>query len=151
EGLVLAPIDRATIELVWGDRGYPAGGAYRNYHGLTTHHHRAWANDGSAYSHERALGLAREHAADFVARVRARLRRDGAGLPGGVAAARQLLALQASDWAFLVSRELAAPYARERLEGHLHALQRSLAGEPVPEAQERNLAVHADPALLWAP
>ena len=34
--------------------------------------------------------------------------------PAGPRALRELLALQASDWAFLVTRELAGPYARER-------------------------------------
>ncbi len=82
-GVVLAPIDRATIALVWSDAGYPAHGTYRDYHHHTIHHHQPWANDGNAYDHERALALAREHAADFVARTAARLRRDGEGLPGG--------------------------------------------------------------------
>jgi len=220
-GLVLAPIDRATIELVWSDAGYPAAGAYRDYHHHTVHHHNPWANDGGAYDHEAAVALARRHAADFVARTVARLD-DAAGAgaapaPGGplvvcaldtellghwwyegvawleavleecarkglslvrldeapqlgdpsplaaearfevsswgtggdlstwsgpaVAdmafaaraaelslmrageragplAARELLALQASDWAFMVSRGLAVPYARERFSGH---------------------------------
>ncbi len=31
-GLVLVPIDRATIALVWSDHGYPASGAYRDYY-----------------------------------------------------------------------------------------------------------------------
>ena len=34
-------------------------------------------------------------------------------------AVRELLALQASDWAFLETRRLAGPYALERSEGHL--------------------------------
>ena len=40
---------------------------------------------------------------------------------------RELLALQASDWPFMVSREIAAPYAHERFEGHRQALARALA------------------------
>jgi 1,4-alpha-glucan branching enzyme len=275
-GLVLVPIDRATISLVWSDAGYPASGGYRDYHHHTIHHHNPWANDGSAYDHQRALALAREHAADFVARTRARLQRDGAGLPGGglvvcaldtellghwwyegiawlehvvaecarqglelvrlddalarvqpaavsavparpgaaapvsgaatpgvaasgvvgrggatpwrdaedvttwgmggdlstwsgpavadiafatramelatlragpragPAALRQLLALQASDWAFMVSRGLAVPYARERFEGHLHALKLALAEGPDADVGPlRDLAVNA--------
>jgi 1,4-alpha-glucan branching enzyme len=82
-GVVLAPIDRASIALVWSDGGYPANGGYRDYHRHTIHHHNPWANDGDAYDHERALALARGHAADFVARVRERLRRDGGEHPGG--------------------------------------------------------------------
>jgi 1,4-alpha-glucan branching enzyme len=249
EGVTLVPIDRATMALVWSDGGYPAAGVYRDYHHHTVHHHTPWGNDGEPYDYERALALAREHAADFVARTRERLRRDGAGLPGGglavcaldtellghwwyegiawleavvqectrqglelvrlddalerlepvafadsgeesswgengdlstwsgpqvaemafatracelevvaagpaagPAAVRELLALQASDWPFMLSRDLAVPYARERFEGHRRALARALAEGP--EASEkglRNLAVYADPAALLAP
>ncbi len=82
-GVVLVPIDRATIARVWSDEGYPAHGRYRDYHHHTIHHHNPWANDGGAYDHEHALSLARAHAQDFVAGVRERLDRDGRGLPGG--------------------------------------------------------------------
>jgi 1,4-alpha-glucan branching enzyme len=237
-GVVLVPIDRATMDLVWSENGYPADVAYRDYHHHTIHHHTPWNNDGGAYDHARALARVDEHAADFVARTIARLR-DGAGLPGGglvvcaldtellghwwyegidwlsavvrecsrqglelvrlddaldciepspvsepgarrsradrlgvgaqdratswgahgdlstwsgppVAdvvfaqrhgelqamavrplagrtALRELLALQSSDWAFMVARELAAPYARERVAMHRAALQAALA------------------------
>jgi 1,4-alpha-glucan branching enzyme len=250
-GVVLVPIDRATMSLVWSDGGYPANGAYRDYHHHTVHHHNPWANDGSAYDHAGALDLAADHAADFVARTIARLREGGAGLPGGglavcaldtellghwwyeglawleavvrecarqglelvrlddalprcepaampdgeawgvstwgkdgdlstwsgpqvaelafatraaeldvvaagaragAGAVRELLALQASDWSFMVSRDLAAPYARERFEGHRQALARALTGgEGADVAGLRELAEHADPALLLAP
>jgi 1,4-alpha-glucan branching enzyme len=249
-GPVLVPVDRATMSLVWSDRGYPAHGGYRDYHHHTVHHHNVWSNHGGAYDHERARGLAREHAADFVARTRARLSADGRGLPGGglavcaldtellghwwyegidwlaatidecarqglelvrlddalarleplavsgveewgvstwgeggelatwsapavadiafatraaelrvlragagagVTALRELLALQASDWAFMVSRGLAVPYARERFHGHLQALERALGGggeEGAPAL--RRLALHANPSALLA-
>ncbi len=261
-GLVLVPIDRATISLVWSDGGYPASGPYRDYHHHTVHHHNPWSNAGGAYDHDRALALAQEQAADFVARTIARLDRDGSGLPGGglavfavdtelfghwwyeglawlgavveectrqglelvrlddalerwepapvegpgagvlegigaqrdwpasswgahrdlstwsgppvaemafamraaelevvaagvcagAAAVRELLALQASDWAFLISRNLAAPYGWERFEGHRRALGRALeAGEEADVERLRNLAVHADRASLLAP
>jgi 1,4-alpha-glucan branching enzyme len=278
-GVVLVPIDRATISLVWSDDGYPASGVYRDYHHHTVHHHNPWDNAGGAYDHAAALGQARAHAADFVARTIARLRdaddrrRPGAGLPGGGlvvcavdtellghwwyeglawlravveecscrglellrlddalervepaamprrgagrggsargagagvgapgeapgglapstwgrdgdlstwsgpavsemafaaraaelevlaagasaggVAVRQLLALQASDWPFMVSRELTVPYAQERFEGHRRALARALApGEDTDAAALRNLAPHADPASLLAP
>ncbi len=250
-GVVLVPIDRATVALVWSEAGYPAHGHYRDYHRHTVHHHQPWANDGGAYDHPRALALARAHAADFVARTGERLRRDGAGLPGGglavcaldtellghwwyeglawltavvqecarqglplvrlddalerhepapvedteewgtttwgqggdlstwsapavadlafatraaeldvvragpragAAAVRELLALQASDWAFMVSRGLAVPYARERFAGHRLGVERALAGGPDADAGAvRNLAVHADRVALLAP
>ena len=254
-GVVLFPIDRATISLVWSDGGYPADGAYRDYHRHTIHHHNPWRNDGEPYDHELALSRAREHAADFVSRTRERLRRDGGGLPGGglavcaldtellghwwyeglawleavikecsrqglelvrldddaperfepapagddlgwaavsswgqdgdlstwsgpavaepafamraaelktlaaaiagragPAAVRELLALQASDWAFMISRGLAVPYARERFDRHRAALTRALAdGSEASVEGLRELAVYADPAALLAP
>jgi 1,4-alpha-glucan branching enzyme len=250
-GVVLAPIDRASIALVWSDDGYPADGVYRDYHHHTIHHHNAWANDGSAYDHERALARAREHASDFVARTIARLREHGAGLPGGglavfavdtellghwwyegvawlaavveecsrqglellrlddalqrhepapwpvessprvsswgkdgdlstwsgpavgeiafatraaelavlaageragEAAVRELLALQASDWAFMSAREIAAPYARKRFEGHRGGVARALAaGADASTVPLRNLAPHAHRAALFGP
>jgi 1,4-alpha-glucan branching enzyme len=251
-GIELFGIDRATISLVWSDAGYPADGAYRDYHRHTIHHHNPWRNDGDAYDHEFALARARRHAADFVARTRERLHRDGDGLPGGglavcaldtellghwwyeglhwleavieecasqdlelvrlddaherfeptpvgdgewrasswgadgdlstwsgpavgdmafaaragelrtLAAAvegrvgpatvRELLALQASDWAFMVSRGLAVPYALERFQGHRAALDVAL-HEGLYASVEglRNLAIHANSAALLSP
>ncbi len=250
-GVVLVPVDRATISLVWSDSGYPANGVYRDYHHHTVHHHNPWSNDGDAYDHAGALGVAREHAADFVARTIARLGAAGAGLPGGGlavcaldtellghwwyegvewlkavvdectrqglelmrlddalerhepaplgraeawqasswgqdgdlstwsdpavgemafaaraaelellaaleragdAAVRELLALQASDWAFMVSRGIAVPYARERFIGHRRALADALAaGADASVEGLRNLAVDAGRASLVAP
>ncbi len=280
-GVVLVPIDRATVSLVWSDGGYPAHGSYRDYHHHTVHHHQPWANDGGPYDHAAALALAREHAADFVARTLARLREGGAAQPGGglavcaldtellghwwyegvawlgamvaecarqglelvrlddalerfepapvsglrrggdragaaaaadpgrsqgrddaeresgrwdedevttwgqggdlstwsspavadmafatraaelrvlaagpragAAAVRELLALQASDWAFMVARGLAVPYARERFAGHLHALDGALGEGPAAStAPLRHLAARVDPAALLA-
>jgi 1,4-alpha-glucan branching enzyme len=241
-GLVLVPIDRATMSLVWSDDGYPAAGAYRDYHHHTLRHHTPWANDGSPYEHERALALAREHAADFVARTIARLgsgpgadgglvvcaldtellghwwyeglawleavieecSRQGlelvrlddaleridpavlvgaeqwaasswgaggdlstwsgpavaemafaaracelsvlaAGTGAGRTAARELLALQASDWAFMVSRAQAEPYARTRFAAHRSALAAALRAGPDAGAEGLGgLAMYAD-------
>ena len=250
-GLLLVPIDRATMSLVWSDRGYPAAGGYRDYHRHSTHQHNPWSNDGRPYDHDRALALAREDAADFVARTRARLRDSGSSLPGGglavcaldtellghwwyegvswldgvieecdrqglqlarlddalerhepapaqgelewepsswgeagglstwsapavadmafavraaelavlaaggragTAAVRELLALQASDWTFMVARGLAVPYARERFAGHNEALLGALsASEGGTVAGLGNLAVHAETAALLEP
>ena len=265
-GIVLVPIDRATISLIWSEDGYPAHGVYRDYHHHTVHHHNPWSNGGAPYDHDRALALARDHAADFVARTIARLQDAGAAaLPGGGlvvcaldtelfghwwyegiaflealvqecsrqglellrlddalercepavddaaarppdahdgrpargedrpagswgangdlstwsgpavaemafaargaelelvaagaraggAAARELLALQASDWPFMVSRGQAVPYARARFDGHRDALARALRRGPQSDAAGlRNLAVDAEVASLLAP
>ncbi len=262
-GVLLVPIDRATMSLVWDERGYPASGAYRDYHHHTIHHHNPWSNDGGAYDHAAAKALAREHAADFVARTLARLReaneaagaggldsplpggglvvcaldtellghwwyegiawlgavveecarqglelvrlddalarhewpaagdedkhvawpastwgRDGdlstwsgpaaapmafamraaelevvaAGAGAGTAAVRELLALQASDWPFMVSREIAVPYAWERFDGHRQALAKALAHGAQADARAlRNLAADTDRAVLLDP
>jgi 1,4-alpha-glucan branching enzyme len=239
-GPLLVPLDRATIDLVWSEGGYPAGAAYRNSHRRTVHHHHPWANDGAVYDRDRAREQAAADASDFVARVQRRVaggglavcavdtellghhwyegldwleavlaeaRRAGleiAGLDGALAeatpvaapddlpattwgtprtlwtwdgpqvadlafaardaelrvlaagdavgerAVRELLALQASDWAFLVTRATSGPYPRERAAGHRAALEAALAGELV-EPAVRNLAPHADPRMLLVP
>jgi 1,4-alpha-glucan branching enzyme len=253
-GVRLVPIDRSTISLVWSDDGYPAAGAYRDYHHHTVHHHKPWSNAGGEYDHTAALALAREHAADFVARTGERLARaaaqdqpaplvvcavdtelfghwwyegiewlravvaecsrQGVRLVGlddaleevqaapadpeaearqwqactwgtggdlstwsapavaemtfaaraaelgvlaaseqaGTVAIRELLALQASDWPFMVSRDIAAPYARERFELHRAALAKALEeGQQADVGTLRNLAVYAERASLLAP
>jgi 1,4-alpha-glucan branching enzyme len=80
DGPLLMPIDRATMDLVWSDDGYPAHPAYRDYHAFTVHHHRVWRNDGGTYDHAAALAQARADAADFVARTIARLDAGAAAL-----------------------------------------------------------------------
>ncbi len=52
-----------------------------------------------------------------------------AGPAVSASALRELLALQASDWAFLITRELAVSYARERFDAHRRELARALSGE----------------------
>ena len=266
-GLVLAPVDRATMALVWSAQGYPAAGAYRDYHRLSTHHHNPWSNSGAAYDHGAALAQARAHATEFVARTKGRLRtaaaQAGGGLPDGglvvcaldtellghwwyegldwlgavveecsrqdlelltmedalaraqpwelagapaarppaalaqavsdwrasswgegwdlstwsapvvaelafgpraaeldllragaeasPAAVRELLALQSSDWAFLLTRALAGSYPRERFDGHLGALRRALSDGGATEELERNIAPDAHVSMLLAP
>jgi 1,4-alpha-glucan branching enzyme len=243
-GPKLVPIDRAIVELVWSDAGYPAHGTYRDYHHHTIHHHRPWANDGSPYDREAAHALAREHARRFVASVRERLGKqqvpDGqpplcvcaldtellghwwhegvawldavldeaaaqgvaltrldealgrrepallddplpvttwgtprdlstwdaprvaafawrargaelrvvaAGGEAGDPALRELLALQSSDWAFMVTRGLAGDYPRDRAAGHAAALEAALRIGSDP-AHTRNLAPHLAAATL---
>jgi Domain of unknown function (DUF1957) len=74
-----------------------------------------------------------------------------AGHRAGAAAVRELLALQSSDWAFMVSRGLAVPYAHERFEAHRQGVERALAAGPGADPVAlRNLAVHAEYATLLA-
>jgi 1,4-alpha-glucan branching enzyme len=230
EGPVLWPIDRQAISLVWSASGYPSGAAYRNYHGLTEHHHRVWRNDGAPYDESAALAQAATDARDFVARVRERVadggicvcaidtellghwwyegvswlaavieesalqgleltslddaleRHEPEAVPRGLGvstwghggdlrtwsgpcvadlayqarsaelelaalggrpndrALRELLALQASDWAFLATEKLAGEYPRERARGHAEGLRAALGDGAGREPMLRNLA-----------
>jgi 1,4-alpha-glucan branching enzyme len=241
-GPLLVPVDRAIMDLVWSEAGYPADGAYRDYHRRTARDHRPWANDGAVYDPHRAAARAREHAADFVARAHERVARgglavcaldtellghwwyegpawleavadeaDAQGLPlvalddalgdvrpapvppgldgattwgssrdlstwsgppvaelavdardaelrvvaaGSSAhprAVRELLALQSSDWAFLVTRGTAGDYPRERAAGHRAALEAALRAPGELDPALRNLAPRLDTGPLLAP
>ena len=72
-------------------------------------------------------------------------------------AARELLAMQSSDWAFMVTRELAGDYPLRRMEHHgreLEAALASLGGNgdgPAPEPGLRGLAPDLDLAALTTP
>ncbi len=55
-------------------------------------------------------------------------------------ALRELLALQSSDWAFLMTNALAGEYPRERAAGHAAALSRALLGDGDQAQTLRNLA-----------
>jgi 1,4-alpha-glucan branching enzyme len=81
-----------------------------------------------------------------------------AGDPPGPAlerAARELLALQASDWPFQLTRGLADDYPRERIAGHAAAHDAALGALPdstaVPEPSLRNLAPDIALASLATP
>ena len=85
--------------------------------------------------------------------------RDVGRRPALERAARELLALQSSDWAFMATRRLAADYPSRRLEAHGAAHTEALAAatakvlsrEAVPEPTLRNLAPHLDLASLTTP
>jgi 1,4-alpha-glucan branching enzyme len=107
-GLAVEPLDAALRDVEAG----PAPAAVP----VTT-----WGNprDLSTWSGPRAGGLAwRQRAAEL------RVLRRGAS----DRALRELLALQSSDWAFLITTGTAGPYPLERFEGHEVALQ--LQSEP---------------------
>jgi 1,4-alpha-glucan branching enzyme len=108
--------------------------------------------DLSTWDHPRVADIA-------FAQRRAELRtiaaagRARSGDPALEHAARELLALQASDWAFQVTYDLAADYPRERVRGHAEAVDAALAAltdsRPAPEAAVRNLAPELDLAPLF--
>jgi 1,4-alpha-glucan branching enzyme len=230
-GPVLWPIDRELIELVWSGHGYPSQPAYRDYHGLTFHHHRAWRNDGAPYDRAAAAAQVASDAADFVAQARRRVRDGGVSVcafdtelfghwwyegPAWLAAVideagrqdlaltmlddalhryepapapdplgvsswgegsdlrtwsapevaelawsvrsaelrvlasgggrprdrvlRELLALQSSDWAFLVARKLAGDYPLQRARAHAEALAAALEHDSDADPAVRSLA-----------
>ena len=70
-------------------------------------------------------------------------------------AARELMALQSSDWAFQVTHELADDYPFRRVRGHARELDAALEAvkdsAPVPEAKLRNLAPELDLSPLLTP
>ena len=72
-GPILWPLDREIVALVWGEGGYPASPAYRDYYHRTAHDHRLWRNDGDPYDPEAARALVAVDAQDFVGRVRERV------------------------------------------------------------------------------
>lgn len=86
----------------------------------------------------------------FAARD-AELRVLAAGRDADARAVRELLALQSSDWAFLVTRATAGPYPRERFDAHRAALDAALAAPGEHKPTLRALAPHASPALLLEP
>jgi 1,4-alpha-glucan branching enzyme len=88
--------------------------------------------------------------------VAAAARCDAPGGPALERAARELLAAQASDWAFGITRRSAGDYPRERLRGHLAELDAALAAltggsGAAPDAAIHNLAPELDLSPLLAP
>ncbi|MGN6189423.1 MAG: 1,4-alpha-glucan branching protein domain-containing protein [Conexibacter sp.] len=142
DGPLLVPIDRATIELVWSDDGYPCHDAYRDYHAFTVHHHRVWRNDGATYDREAALTQARADAADFVTRTIARLDE------GAAALGRPALAVCALDtellghWWYEGIAWLGAVIEEAERQG--------LALTPLDEALQRHAPVPLSEALAQA-
>jgi 1,4-alpha-glucan branching enzyme len=57
-----------------------------------------------------------------------------------VRAVRELLALQSSDWAFLVTCGTAGDYPLQRARGHLEAFERAIAGDLSLAPELRGLA-----------
>ena len=92
----------------------------------------------------------------FAAR-RAELRTVAAAAGGHVPrpalerAARELLALQASDWAFMVTRDLAADYPQRRVAEHEAAHARGAGDGAAGDPELRNLAPGLELASILAP
>ena len=70
-------------------------------------------------------------------------------------AARELLAIQSSDWSFMVTRDLAADYPAKRVRAHAASLDAALAAladsAPAPDPAVRGLAPHLDLSPLTTP
>jgi 1,4-alpha-glucan branching enzyme len=135
EGLKLVRLDEATAMAQPAPLEAPEWGA------------STWGTDGdlSTWSGAAVSDIA------FATRA-AELRTLAAGDEAGGAALRELLALQASDWTFMVSRGLAVPYAKERFANHRAEFEKALAAGPDADLSAlRNLAAHADPLALLAP
>ena len=70
-------------------------------------------------------------------------------------AARELLAMQSSDWSFMVTRDLAADYPAERMRLHADALDAALAAltdsAAAPDPSLRGLAPDLDLSPLTTP
>jgi 1,4-alpha-glucan branching enzyme len=75
------------------------------------------------------------------------------GDPALERAARELLAIQSSDWAFQVTYDLAGDYPLTRVEGHRQGVDAALAAladsRPVDDARLRNLAPTLDVSPLF--
>ena len=65
--------------------------------------------------------------------------------------ARELLALQASDWAFLDRRGQAGDYPYQRSSGHAQALLEAIHSREPPDPRMRNLAPDLSPSPCWSP
>ncbi len=74
-GPVALPIDWETIELVWGESGFPSWGPYRASHHRTFNNLRPWRVDGDYYDPDVARTQANGHASLLVKRVVHRLER----------------------------------------------------------------------------
>jgi 1,4-alpha-glucan branching enzyme len=154
-GPLLAPIDRALLELVWSDSGYPSRGAYRDTHRLTEHRHQAWAVDGAPYDPARAAAQARADAADFAAHAAARV--DGGGLCV-VALDTELLGLHWHEGVAWLAEMLAAAERAALRIAPLDALLADVEPVPAPDlpvtswGTPRDLSTWSGPAaggLAW--
>jgi 1,4-alpha-glucan branching enzyme len=73
-GPVALPIDWEAISWLWDLSGYPSDPSYAQFDGKSLRGIRLWRIAGGAYDPEAAAAAARRQAAEFLARVAARLR-----------------------------------------------------------------------------
>ncbi len=83
-GPVAFTLDWETVELVWGERGYPSDGVYAEFHRVSLEGSRLWAISGEPYDAPAAAERAERDARLFAEAVAARLAafRDRRGRPG---------------------------------------------------------------------
>jgi 1,4-alpha-glucan branching enzyme len=144
EGLVLVPVDRHVIDLVWAPDGFPSRAAYRDSHERTVHHHKPWAVDGTTYDRDRALAQAAADAAEFVGAVRERVR-------GGGLAVCALDTELLGDWWYEGPQWLAAVLEECDRQGlELVALDRAVADvDPRPAPPDLPTTTWGQPRTLW--
>ena len=147
-GPLLAPLDRAVIELVWSEAGYPSRGAYRDTHRLTAHHHQAWAVHGGAYGRIARSAQARADAEDFVAHAAARVHDGGLCV---VALDTELLGLHWHEGVDWLAAVLAAGDRAGLRIAPLDDLLEEIEPEPAPELPPTSWGTARDLATWSAP
>jgi 1,4-alpha-glucan branching enzyme len=77
-------LDWETVELVWGERGYPSAAVYAEFHRVSLEGSRLWAIGGGPYDAALAAERAERDARSFAEAVASRLAafRDRRGKPG---------------------------------------------------------------------
>jgi 1,4-alpha-glucan branching enzyme len=77
-------LDWETVELVWGERGYPSAAVYAEFHRVSLEGSRLWAIGGGPYDAAAAAERAERDARSFAEAVASRLAafRDRRGKPG---------------------------------------------------------------------
>ena len=77
DGLTVCPIDRALMDLVWREDGYPGAAAYRDTNRRSFQNTQLWSNDGAPYDPARGAAQARADAADWATRAADRVAASG--------------------------------------------------------------------------
>ncbi len=176
-GPVAVPIDWEAIAWLWSLGGYPSDPAYADFHRRSMRADRgvrlvtlseaiaereagerplipgSWGEgkDLRTWDSPAVADLAWAVRRLELRTLRA-LAADGLALEARERAVRELLALQASDWAFLDARRQAGDYPYQRATAHARALLDAIdSGAPPPDSRLRSLAPDLSLAPLLEP